>query len=183
MKQVQKITQIQHHLQFSFRILNGDQNQIYSSLSNRLIPSHSFKRKLLKNKLDRKQIHSMKNFKNKKMLKKTLLFSTATGIAFLACKTLKFGFLFFCKHCIELNFLSKNNNLESIGILSRKLEPKYETGAKDNTSSASSLTSFQNSNGDQHQICSSLSKQVYLLPQLQKKANNLTIKLIHPFPI
>ena len=44
-KQVQKITQIQHHLQFSFKISNGDQHQICSSLSNRLIPSLSFRRK------------------------------------------------------------------------------------------------------------------------------------------
>ena len=124
----------------------------------------------------------MKNFKNRKMPKNTLLFSTATGIAFLACKTLKFGFLFFCKRCIELNFLSKNNNLESIGILSRKLEPKYETGAEDNTSSTSSSISFQNSNRNLHQIRSSLFKQVYLLPQLQKKANNLVLKLSPPFP-
>ena len=44
-KQVQKITQIQHHLQFAFKISNGDQHQICSSLSNRLIPSLSFRRK------------------------------------------------------------------------------------------------------------------------------------------
>ena len=44
-KQVQKITQIQHHLQFSFKISNGDQNQICSRLSNSLIPSLSFRRK------------------------------------------------------------------------------------------------------------------------------------------
>ena len=111
-----------------------------------------------------KQIHLWKISKKKKKAQKTLLFSAANWIAFLAWKMLKFGFLYFWKSCRELNFLSKNTNSESIGILSRKLEPKYETGAKDNTSSASSLTSFQNSNGDQHQICSSLSKQVYLLP-------------------
>ena len=116
-----------------------------------------------------KQIHSMKYFKNRKMPKNTLLFSTATGITFLACKTLKFGFLFFCKRCIELNFLSKNNNLESIGILSRKLEPKYETGAEDNTSSTLSSTSFQNSERDQHQIYSSLFKQVYLSLSFRRK--------------
>ena len=44
-KQVQKITQIQHHFQFSFKISNGDQHQICSGLSNRLIPSLSFRRK------------------------------------------------------------------------------------------------------------------------------------------
>ena len=100
----------------------------------------------------------MKIFKNRKMPKNTLLFSTATGIAFLAWKMLNFGFLYFWKSCRELNFLSKNINLESIRILSRKLEPKYETGAEDNTSLASSSTSFQNSNRDQHQIRSSLFK-------------------------
>ena len=157
MKQVQKITQIQHHLQLSFKISNGDQHQICSSLSNRLIPSLNFRRKLLKNKLDRETDTSMKNFnKKKKSSKNVTIFSSKLNRIF---------------------------GLENVEIWFRKLEPKYETGAKDNTSSASSLTSFQNSNGDQHQICSSLSKQVYLLPQLQKKANNLTIKLIHPFPI
>ena len=64
-KQVQKITQIQHYLQFSLKISNGDQHQICSSLSNRLIISLCFKRKFfLKNKLDKKQIPSMKKFKN-----------------------------------------------------------------------------------------------------------------------
>ena len=59
---------------------------------------------------------------------------------------------------IEFSLDKKKTNLESIGILHRKLEPKYETGLKDNTSSASSSTSFQNSNRDQHQIHSSLFK-------------------------
>jgi len=43
-----------------------------------------------------------------------------------------------------LNLISKNTNPESIGIFNRKLEPKYKTGAEDNTNSASSLTFFQN---------------------------------------
>ena len=43
------------------------------------------------------------------------------------------------KHCRELNFLLKNINLESIGILSNKLWPKYKTSAEDNTNSALSL--------------------------------------------
>ena len=74
-KQVQKITQIQHHLQFSFKISNGDQHQICSSLSNRLIPSLSFRRKLLKNKLDRKtDTFLWKISKNRKMLKKRYYF-------------------------------------------------------------------------------------------------------------
>ena len=59
---------------------------------------------------------------------------------------------------IEFSLDKKKTNLESIGILHRKLEPKYKTGSEDNTSSASSSTSFQNSNRDQHQICSSLFK-------------------------
>ena len=110
-KQVQKKTQIQNH-QFSFNISNGDQHQICSSLSNRLIPSLIFIRKLLKNKLYRKQIHSMKIFKKQKNAQKTLLFSAVTWIAFLAWKKFKFGFLYFWESCIELNFLSKNNNFE-----------------------------------------------------------------------
>ena len=57
----------------------------------------------------------------------------------MAWKTLKFGFLYFWKSCRELNLLSKETNQESIEILRRKLEPKYETGAEDNTSSTSSF--------------------------------------------
>ena len=87
----------------------------------------------------------MKNSKKEKKRKnaqKTSLSSAVTWIAFFVRKTLKFGFLYFYKSCRELNFLSKNINPESIGILSGKLEPKYEAGA----------ASFQNLNGDQHQI-------------------------------
>ena len=68
-----------------------------------------------------KKLWSMKIFKNNRKCSKTLLFSTATWIAFLAKKTLKFGFLYFWKSCRELNFLSIKINPESIGILSRKL--------------------------------------------------------------
>ena len=78
------------------------------------------------------------------MLKKRHYLQQATWIAFLARKTLKFGFLYFYKSCRELNFLSKNINPESIGILSSKLWPKYETGAEDNTNSALSLIFSQN---------------------------------------
>ena len=46
MKQMQKITQTQHYLQFSLKISNGDQHQICSSLSNRLILSLCFRRKI-----------------------------------------------------------------------------------------------------------------------------------------
>ena len=70
-------------------------------------------------------IHEKFKRKKEKNAQKTLLSSAATWIAFLAWKTLKFGFLYFYKSYIELNFLSKNINSESIGILSRKLWPKY----------------------------------------------------------
>ena len=85
-----------------------------------------------------------KKKKKQKNAQKTSLFSAATWIAFLAWKTLKFGSLYFYKSCRELNFLSKNINPESIGILSRNLWSKYETGAEDNTNSASSSIFFQN---------------------------------------
>ena len=88
----------------------------------------------------------MKNSKKKrkKNAQKTSLSSAATWIAFLVRKTLKFGFLYFFKSCRELNFLSKNINPESVGILSSNLWPKYETGAEDNTNSALSSIFSQN---------------------------------------
>ena len=90
-------------------------------------------------------IHEKKKKKKKqKNAKKTSLSSTATWIAFLAWKKLKFGFLYFYKSCRELNFLLKNINPKSIGILNNKLWPKYETGAEDNTNSTSSSIFFQN---------------------------------------
>ena len=108
------------------------------------------------------EIWSMKNSKKQKNAQKTSLSSAVTWIAFLVRKTLKFGFLYFYKSCRELNFLSKNINLESIGILSSKLWPKYETGAKDNTNSALSSIFSQNFKWVQHQICSSLSNRLIL---------------------
>ena len=86
----------------------------------------------------------MKNFKkkNRKMLRKRHYLQQQ--LAFLAWKTLKFGFLYFYKSYIKLNFLSKNINSESIGILSSKLWPKYETDAEDNTNSALSSIFSQN---------------------------------------
>ena len=74
--------------------------------------------------------------KKKKNAQKMSLSSAAIWIAFLAWKTLKFGFLYFYKSYRKLNFLSKKLNSESIGILSSKLWPKYETDAEDNTNSA-----------------------------------------------
>ena len=94
-KHVQKITQIQHHLQFSFKISYGDQHQIYSSLSNRLILSLCFRRKFFffwKINWIEKQIHPVKKLKN---AQKMLLFSAAIWNAFLAQKKLKFSFLYF----------------------------------------------------------------------------------------
>ena len=85
-----------------------------------------------------------KKKKKQKNAQKTSLSSAATWIAFMAWKTLKFGFLYFYKSCRELNFLSININPESIGIVCSNLWPKYETGANDNTNSASSLIFFQN---------------------------------------
>ena len=94
--------------------------------------------------------------------KKTSLSSAETWITFLVRKTLKFGFLYFYKSCRELNFLSKNINPESIGILISKLWPKYETDAEDNINSALSSIFSQNSKWVQRQICSSLSNRLIL---------------------
>ena len=80
----------------------------------------------------------------KKKAQKTSLSSTTTWIAFLAWKMLKFGFLYFYKSCRELNFISKDINSNSIGILSSKLWPNYETGAEDNTNSVLSSIFSQN---------------------------------------
>ena len=75
-KEVRKITQIQHHLQFSFKISNGVQHQICTSLSNRLIPTLSFRRKLLKNKLNRKtDTFYEKSQKTEKCSKNVTIFS------------------------------------------------------------------------------------------------------------
>ena len=78
------------------------------------------------------------------MLKKRHYFQQQLESHFLAWKTLKFGFLYFYKSCRELNFLTKKINSKSIGILSSKLWPKFETGAEDNTNSALSSIFSQN---------------------------------------
>ena len=121
-------------------------------------------------------------FQKKKKLKNVTIFSNNLNLIFGLENVEIWFFLYFQKSCRELNFLLKDTNTESIGILNRNLQPIHQTGAEDNTSSASSSISFQNLNGDQHQIHSSLSKQVYLPPQLQKKTNNLALKLSHLFP-
>ena len=76
---------------------------------------------LLKIKLDRAKIRFMKISKITKNTQKTLLFSVATWIAFMAWKKLKFGFIYLWKSWRELNFLSKDTNLESVEIFNRKL--------------------------------------------------------------
>ena len=81
--------------------------------------------------------------KNKKMLKKRYFLQQQLE-SHLARKMLTFGFLYFYKSCRELNFLSKNINPESIGILSSKFWPKYETSAEDNTNLALSSIFSQN---------------------------------------
>ena len=89
-------------------------------------------------------IHEKFKKKKKKNAQKMSLSSAAIWIAFLAWKTLKFGFLYFYKSYRKLNFLSKKLNSESIVILSSKLWPKYETDAEDNTNSALSSIFSQN---------------------------------------
>ena len=78
------------------------------------------------------------------MLKKSQNLQQQLESHFLAWKTFKFGFLYFYKSCRELNFLTKNINPKSIGILGSKLWPKYETGVEDNTNLALSSIFSQN---------------------------------------
>ena len=78
------------------------------------------------------------------MLKKLHYLQQQLESHLLAWKTLKFGFLYFYKSCRELNFLTKNINPKSIGILGSKLWPKYETGVEDNTNLALSSIFSQN---------------------------------------
>ena len=118
----------------------------------------------------------MKFLKNNIKCSKTLLFSAETRNAFLAWKMLKFGFLYFWKSCREFNVLSKNTNLKSIGILNKKLKPKFKQVQKKTQVQHHLQLPFK------IQICSRLFKQIYLLPQFQKKANNLALILSHPFP-
>ena len=97
---------------------------------------------------EKDMIHEkFKKKKKQKNAQKTLLSSAETWIEFLAWKTMKFDFLYFWKSFRELKFFKKiknKNNPKSIGSLSRKLWPKYETSDEDNTNSASSSIFFQN---------------------------------------
>ena len=90
-----------------------------------------------------KKIWSMKIFKNYRKCSKASIFSINLNCIF-GLEKIEIWFSLFWKSCRKLNFFSKNTNPESIGILSRKLKPKYETDAKDNTNLASSSTFFQN---------------------------------------
>ena len=163
-KQVQKITQVQHHLQLPFKFQIGFNTKFVPAYLIGLSPLLASEESFWKTSWIEKKIHSMKIFKKQKNAPKTLLFQQQIKSHFWPGKCWNLVFSIFRKVVENWISFQKNTITKSIGILNRKLEPKYETGAKDNTSSASSSTSFQNSNRDQHQICSSLSKQVYLLP-------------------
>ena len=97
-----------------------------------------------KKKFWRYDLWKIQKKKEKKNAQKTSLSLAAIWIAFLAWKTLKFGFLYLYKSCTELNFHSKNINPKSMGIFSSKLWPKYETDAEDNINSTLSSIFSQN---------------------------------------
>ena len=108
--------------------------------------------RFLKNKLDRETDTSCE--KIQKCSKNVIIFSSNLKRIF-GWENIEIWFSLFLEklQIIEFHF-KKKTHLESIGILSGNLEPKYEACA------TSSSTSFQNSNGDQHQIRSSSFKQV-----------------------
>ena len=91
------------------------------------------------------EIWSMKNSKkNRKMLRKRHYFQQQLESHFWPRKHWTLDFSISIKSYRKLNFLSKNINSKSIGILSRKLWPKYETDAENNTNSALSSVFSQN---------------------------------------
>ena len=102
--------------------------------------------------IEKDMIHE-KFKKIEKCSKKVTIFSSNLKRIF-GLENIEIWFSLFLKKLYIIEFPFKNTNLESIGILSRKLKPKYEAGA------ASSSNSFQNSNGYQRQIRSSSFKQV-----------------------
>ena len=107
MKQVQKIAQKQHYLQFSLKISNGDQHQICPSLSNRLIISLCFRRKFfLKNKLDKKQIPPVKKFKN---AKKNVIIFTSNLKRIYDLENVEIWFSLFQKKLYIIEFPFKKN--------------------------------------------------------------------------
>ena len=81
--------------------------------------------------------------KTEKCSKNVIIFSSNLNRIF-GQKNVEIWISLFHKSCRELNFLSKKINPESIGILSSKLWPKYETGAEYNTNSALSSIFSQN---------------------------------------
>ena len=117
----------------------------------------------------------MKNSKKQKNdnKKNVTIFSSNLKRIF-GLENIEICFSLFLKKLQIIEFPFKNTNLESIGILSRKLEPKYKVGA------ASSSNSFQNSNGDQRQIRSSSFKQV--ISSLSFRRKLITLKLSRHFP-
>ena len=90
------------------------------------------------------EIWSMKNSKNKKMLKKSHYLPQQLELHFWHGKRWNLDFSIYIK--IIENWIScqKNINSEWIGILSSKLWPKYETSVEDNTNSALSSIFYQN---------------------------------------
>ena len=87
----------------------------------------------------------MKNSKNRKMLKKSHYLPQQLESHFWPRKHWNLVFSIYIE--VVENWISlkkKKINPESIGILSSKLWPKYETGAEDNTKSALSSIFSQN---------------------------------------
>ena len=114
------------------------------------------------------------------MLKNVTIFSSNLNRIF-GLENVEIWFSLYWKSCRELNFLYKTLILNQLEFWAKSQSQNMKQVQKITHVQQSSI-SFQNSNRDQHQICSSLFKQVYLLPQLQKKSNNLALKLSHPFP-
>ena len=115
----------------------------------------------LKNKLDRETYTSCENFQ--KCSKSVTIFSSNLKCIF-GLENVEILFSLFLKKLQIIEFpFKKTSILNQLEFLSRKLEPKYEASA------ASSSTSFQNSNGDQHQIHSSSFKQVISSLSFRKK--------------
>ena len=82
--------------------------------------------------------------KNKKMLKKRYYLQQKLESNF--WPGIRWNLIFSISGKVVENWISfkKKTNPESIGILSRKLWPKYETSDEDNTNSTSSSIFFQN---------------------------------------
>ena len=150
-KQVQKITQIQHYLQFSLKISNGNQHQICPSLSNRLILSLCFRRNIFENKLDKKQIHPMK--KIQKCSKKGYYFHQQFETHFWPEKRWNLVFSI-SEKVVDNEFHFKKHQSWINWNFGQKVRVKIRNRC-------SIIFNFlSNSNGNQHQIRSSSFKQV-----------------------